>query len=297
MTDTSIASLLSGDAGAPPAADPAANPPADPAPGADGNPAPADPKAVPGPNPFLDSFSDAETRAYIERKGFKDLNALGASFASLERRLFDDKQRVLLPSGDDDAEGFDRVYAALGRPETPDGYGFGELQGSDPEFAGKVAEWLHGAGVGKAKAAVLAEKWNEYVSGRATAAATEKEQQAQADWTALKADWGAQFDANAEFFRRGATTYGVDADAMLAIEDALGTKRTVELFAAIGKAQADDTFVKPDAKPKFAMTAEQAKARMDTLKKDTGWQTRWMNGGADEKAEWARLTEIAGQGA
>ena len=97
---------------------------------------------------FLDHFTDEATRGYMERKGFKDVQALGASFASLERMM--SSGRVPLPSGEDDADGYARAFSALGRPETAAEYGFGELAGADPEFSERAAEWLFEAGVGKA---------------------------------------------------------------------------------------------------------------------------------------------------
>lgn len=60
---------------------------------------------------FLDHFTDEATRGYMERKGFKDVQALGASFASLERMM--SSGRVPLPAGEDDAEGYARAFAAL----------------------------------------------------------------------------------------------------------------------------------------------------------------------------------------
>lgn len=42
------------------------------------------------------------------------------------------------------------------------------------------------------------------------------------------------------------------------------------------------------------MSREMAEARIASLRRDQAWQTRWMAGGADERAEWSRLTRIAG---
>ena len=81
---------------------------------------------------FLDHFTDEATRGYMERKGFKDVQALGASFASLERMM--SGGRVPLPSGEDDADGYARAFSALGRPETAAEYGFGELAGAESGF-------------------------------------------------------------------------------------------------------------------------------------------------------------------
>jgi hypothetical protein len=243
---------------------------------------------------FLDHFSDAATRGYMERKGFKDVQALGASFASLERMISNDNRRVVLPAGEDDADGYSRVFTALGRPETAQDYGFGELAGADPEFSGRAAEWLFEAGVGKSRAAALAEKWNAYVGERAQAAQAAFEAQSEADWEDLKTEWGPKFAENTEQFRRGALTFGLSRDEMGVIETALGTRRTARLFAEIGKGLAEDRFIEGEGRPGFGMSREQAESRIAALRRDQAWQARWMSGGADEKAEWSRLTRIAG---
>lgn len=240
---------------------------------------------------FLDHFSDEATRGYMERKGFKDVQALGASFASLERMM--SAGRVPLPAGEDDAEGYERAFTALGRPETAADYGFGELAGADPEFSGQAAEWLFEAGVGKARAAALAEKWNAYVGMREAAAQQAFEAQSQADWIELQREWGPRFAQNTETFRRGAKQFGVARQEIVAIEGALGTRRTVELFAKIGEGLAEDHFIEGEGNAKFGMTAEEAETRISTLRRDQAWQARWMAGGAEEKAEWSRLTKIA----
>ncbi len=241
---------------------------------------------------FLDHFTDESTRGYMERKGFKDVQALGASFASLERMM--SSGRVPLPAGEDDAEGYARAFTALGRPETAAEYGFGELAGADPEFSGQAAEWLFEAGVGKARAAALAEKWNAYVGERQAAEQAAFEAQSQADWIDLQREWGPKFAQNTETFRRGALTFGLSRQEMATIEAGLGTRRTVELFAKIGEGLAEDRFIEGSGRSSFGMSPEQAENRIASLRRDQAWQARWMAGGADEKAEWSRLTRIAG---
>ncbi len=244
-----------------------------------------------GAGGFLDHFTDEATRGYMERKGFKDVQALGASFASLERMM--SSGRVPLPAGEEDVEGYDRAFAALGRPQTAADYGFGELAGADPEFSGQAAEWLFEAGVGKARAGALAEKWNAYVGEREVAAQAAFEAQSQADWIDLQREWGPRFAQNTETFRRGALTFGLSRQEMATIEGGLGTRRTVELFARIGEGLAEDRFIDGEGRAGFGMSREQAENRIASLRRDQTWQARWMAGGADEKAEWSRLTRIA----
>lgn len=248
----------------------------------------------PAPRPFLDGFSDEETRAYIARKGFKDVDALGRSFASLERRMSGEGGRIALPVDAADEEGHARIFAALGRPETAEGYGFGELAGADAAFAAEAAGWLFEAGVGKARAEALAGKWNAYVAARAEAAEREQAARDEADWQGLRDDLGPMFEPTLDQFRRGARTFGLSREEMAAIEGGLGARRTIELFARVGEALSEDRFVASEGQAGFGLTREQAESRIAALQRDQAWQARWMSGGADERAEWARLTRLAG---
>lgn len=249
---------------------------------------------APEANPLLDLFKDADSKAYIERKGFKSADDIAKSLAHIERLARGEQTgKVVLPTGPDDTEGWERLFAAAGRPESPDGYEFGQLQGADPDFSKAAASWLHGAGVSKVHAAKLAESWNEYVSGRAQAEAQAAEQRATAELAGLRSEWGPQFEAELEAAKRGARQFGLSGDDMEAIGGALGTARAIKLLNSIGKGLAEDTFIDGEGKSQFGMTPEQANARMEALRRDDAWQARWMAGGADEKAEWSRLTSIA----
>ncbi|NBB17462.1 hypothetical protein GVN21_19045 [Caulobacter sp. SLTY] len=243
---------------------------------------------------FLDHFNDPGTRSYMERKGFKDVEALGASFASLERMVSNDSRRVVLPAGEEDAEGYERVFTALGRPASAEEYGFDQLMGADPEFAQRASEWLFEAGVGKGRAGALAEKWNAYVGEREAAAQAAFAAQSEADWEDLRGEWGPKFAEKTELFRRGALSFGLNRDEMAAIEMGLGTRRTAQLFSQIGQGLAEDRFIEGEGRGGFGMSREQAESRIAALRRDQAWQARWMSGGADEKAEWSRLTRIAG---
>lgn len=257
-----------------------------------------DAPAAGDPNPFLEGFTDADTKAYMERKGFKTADDLGKAHAHLERALSRDASgRLTLPTDENDAEGYERAFKALGRPDSAADYGLTDLAGADPAFASSVSEWLFEAGVGKGRVGALAEKWNAYVSEVSTKEQQAFEAQAQADWAGVRSEWGAEFEKGIETFRRGGAAFGLDSDDMGKIERALGTGRTVRLFAKIGQGLAEDTFVNGEGKSQFGISVDQANARIEALKRDQAWQSRWMAGGADEKAEWTRLNGIASKAA
>jgi hypothetical protein len=248
------------------------------------------------PNPFLDGIEDEDLKAYAARKGFKSVTALAKSYANLEQQ-FSGSEKIVKPAGDDDAEGWERVAKALGRPDTPEGYGLTELAGADAEFAGNAAKWLHDAGVPAGRAAKLAESWNAYVSERANAEAQAAEQRDNAELAGLRSEWGPDFDKQVEISRRAAKQFGISGAKLDALTQTWGVGDTMRFLNGIGKGLGEDTFVQGDGKSSFGVSVEQAAARMDALKRDTEWQSRWMSGGAAEKEEWSRLSSIVSKAA
>ena len=81
---------------------------------------------------------------------------------------------------------------------------------------------------------------------------------------------------------------------MAAIEAGLGTRRAVSLFARIGQGLGEDRFIEGEGQGGFGLTPQQAESRIASLRRDQAWQARWMAGGSEERAEWTRLTRIAG---
>lgn len=293
----SIASLLAGGSAAPAAAAAAADAPASAA--ADSAPndlhlqaEAANAADVAEVQAFADTIQDPKLKTYVLKKNFKSPEALLASYVNLESLASDQTKRIIAPTGPDDKEGFDRVYTALGRPEKAADYGLAELQGADPEFSGKMADWLFRLGGSKEAVGEIAGEWNAYVADRAAKEDAAFKQQSQADWTSLRAEWGGEFDANAEAFRRAAQTFGLSEQDIGEIEGAKGTHWTVNLLSKIGKALGEDTFIEGEGQRGFGMNAEAAQARLEVLKKDKAWMSRYLAGETGPVEEWNRINAV-----
>lgn len=61
-----------------------------------------------------------ELRGNASLQKYKDETSLAKAYISLEQMLGSEK--IPMPKGDDDKDGWDRVYKAVGRPDTPDKY-------------------------------------------------------------------------------------------------------------------------------------------------------------------------------
>lgn len=246
---------------------------------------------------WVESLEDADARAFVQGKGWKSPADMLGSYRSLETLIGGEK--IPLPKNPEDKDGYDRLYKALGRPDTPEGYKLPVPDGSDGAFAKLAAGMFHEAGLGAHQAAVLTERWNTAQAQAAQAQEAAFEVQSGQQMGELKTEWGDRFNANLEMARRAAKQFAIEPDQLSSIERALGAKSMVSLLSRIGAGLAEDSFETGDGgnRGSFGMSPDTARARIAALSKDAGWQDRFVKGGADEKAEWNRLHLLANPGA
>ena len=207
--------------GGAPAPASAAAPAGDPAPTpAAAAPAPAPAAAAPAPAPaqtdnsptsWLQSLPDAEAKAYAESKGWKDPADAVKAIREMEGK-----------------------YAV---PDSADAYQFPVPQGQDGAFAKQAAAWFHKAGVPVTAAQQIAQEWNKAVQD----VETQRQQQIQQDMTALKTEWGTEYDSNLELGRRVMRTFGIAPEAIDKISGQMGDATTLRVFQQIGKGLGEGT--------------------------------------------------------
>jgi hypothetical protein len=241
---------------------------------------------------WLDGIDDPELKAWAQNKNFPGIKEALASQRGLETLLGRDK--LPLPKDDKDAEGWDRVYKALGRPDDAAGYGLDKLEGADPAFAGEAARWFHEAGLSERQAKALSGRWNEFMDKSIAAQQAEREQQQKAEMADLRTEWGQNFDTRAEEARRATKALGLTRDQLSALEGAVGTKAFLQMFSRIGSHFAEDKFEGGEGGSRgFSMSIEQAQARIKTLMADTEWAKSYLAGDANKRAEMERLNRVA----
>jgi hypothetical protein len=177
---------------------------------------------------------------------FKDPVALAKGYVHLEKLVGSDK--VPKPVSDDDKEGWERWYAAAGRPEAPDKY---EIEVPDPPKGVDVpydkeeeAFWrklAHENGLSQKQFANL---WKVGVKTRldqAVAWQTERQQAREKATEALKREWGQNYDGNVATARIGLKEFA-DPDFYQYLEETgLGNDpRMTRVFARIGQKLSGD---------------------------------------------------------
>lgn len=287
----SAASLLAGNPGNP--GEP--TPPA-PAPGGGGGaPPPAgNPPAPPAAGQsWLDSIQDAETKAWAQGKGWKDPADIVGSYKNLEKLLGSEK--VPLPKDANDAEGWDRLFKAAGRPDAPDAYGLDKIKGADPEFSKAAAAAFHKAGLNPQQAANLVEFYGSQAKAALEAQETAFAQQSQLEMGELLKEWGTASEARITAARQGAALLGLDEATAAKIERAVGSRALTEMMFKIGERTSESTFRTGGSNQgggEAFMTPAAAATQKAALLTDPDFNARIQRGDAAAKAQLERLQKI-----
>lgn len=166
-------------------------PPPEPPP-APGSAAEAVQQVIDGPPEYIPAkFWDAEKKA-------PKVEDLGKSYINLEKLMSRDK--VPIPTSDEDKEGWERFWAAAGRPEAPDKYEFKrpdrlpDGMDYDEDTEKEFRQWAHANGLNKRQATALYEGFVKRQVDRHAAYHTHQQQaraQIEAD---MRREYGAQYE-------------------------------------------------------------------------------------------------------
>lgn len=241
---------------------------------------------------WYDTIQDNDLKGYAQNKGWKDPVEVLNGYRNLEKLVGSEK--VPLPKGAEDKEGWNRVYDALGRPKSAEEYKLPVPEGDPGTFAKAASGKFHELGISQQQAEGLAKWWNETQQGQVSQLQQVSAQKTEADLTALKSEWGGAYDENVSYGQRAAREFGLDATKLTAIENALGTGEMLKFMARVGRGLSEDKFETGNSGGnKFGMTPEAARERINSLRNDQDWSTKYINGNADAQSEMKRLMALA----
>ena len=236
-----------------------------------------------------------ETRGFVETKGWQSPDDVVQSYTNLEKLLGADKsgRGVIMPKEDAAPEDWGKFYDRLGRPQSPEEYKLPVPQGDTGEFSKLAANKFHELGITAKQAQSLAEWWNSQSQEMQSSQMNQQMQNAEMEMNVLQSEWGKEYDANIEAARRATRQFGVQEQMLEKIENAIGTREMLKLFANIGKGMGEDSFVDSGKTNGFGMSPEAARVRISQLKADKEWSSKYLSGSADAKAELERLMRAA----
>ena len=182
----------------------------------------------------------------VQTKGWKSPADALQSYQELESTLGRDK--VVVPGANAKPEDWDKVYAKLGRPEKPDGYGLKPLEGM-PEglYDQKSAAWFasvaHKAGLNPSQARLLHDEFAKLQVEGHNAKINAVRQAGEQGEAALRSEWGPDYDVRVQTAQRAAKAIGIDAPTLDKIETALGYAGLMKFFAGVGAKMGEDVAV------------------------------------------------------
>lgn len=241
--------------------------------------------------PWFSGFKDDE-KGFVEKKGWKSPQDLLSSYRNLEKTM--GSERLLMPKGDDDKDGWNTVYDRLGRPKSADEYKFPE--GSNPELTKEFAPVFHEYGVTGKAAAAIASKLNEVTARMNEAAEAEFAAKAEQEISQLTRDWGRDKERNLEVSRRTMRAFNLSVEDVASMERAIGTRRSVELLHKIGETLKEDNGADMGGNNNnmgFGMTPSRAAYEISELKNDKDFMRRYQNGDKAAFAKFSNLHRIA----
>lgn len=235
------------------------------------------------------SSYDQSYSALVIDQGWKSTDDILKSFKLLKEThdKISNGQGLVMPHDEDDKEGYEAVYKALGRPDDPSGYGFPETE--DPignDFTKSLTGAMYEAGLSKGQAGKLAEAYTAW----ATKLQAQQEAEFQAEVDAVTASIKPE---QLEAARRGMRFFGFQgeelAEKSALLEKALGPATAVEMFAMLGRKLGEDRMVSEvDA---FNVSGSAAQSRIDQKLSDPGFYKRYMSGEQSALDEINRLYE------
>jgi hypothetical protein len=241
---------------------------------------------------WMDGFSE-DTLAYVQNKGWDSPKSLLESYRNLEKFSGGSKNIVELPGVDADETTLANFYDRLGRPGSPDQYGFNVPEGADPELVNWFGETAHRHGLSAKQAQSLFNEWNEMSNSRLENMQHEMKVANEQQLQDLKREWGSDYDSNLDAGRRAVAALGYDEQSLSSLEEKMGTGEMMKLFAQIGARMGEDSFITGNESGNgFGSSPAQAQMQINELKSDQQFMKAYMEG---DKAAVAKMQRLMSQ--
>lgn len=226
--------------------------------------------------PWYSKLLPETDHGFVANKNWTDPSAMLASYKSLESLLGADKagRAIIPPKEGDPPEAKRAFWEKLGAPKEAKDYELKAPEGM-AEFPAltKAADWFQKAGVPKELAQSV---FNAAVQDE-IAQAEEFKAQSQREMSELAKDWGKDFNNNVEIARRAQKAAGLSQEEIVAMENALGTKKFMTVLNSFGKAiaEAPGPGTTDGAGGQFRDTPQIAKQKIASLYADSEFMARY----------------------
>lgn len=177
-----------------------------------------------------------DNKAYLAKKGFKNPDELLKSYRELEKAY---SAKISLPK-DDNEEALTKFYSRLGMPDDIAGFDL-KLAEEDKALADDFKQACLDFHILPKSAQALYDWFTKYRQTENEKAEQNWLNQTAAEFDEQKRTWGAKAPHHLEQMKRGIRLFaGDDDNAVGQMEQALGTKRMMQIFARLGEAVSED---------------------------------------------------------
>lgn len=238
---------------------------------------------------------DADSTAYVENKGWKAPSEMLGSYRNIEKLIgVPPDQLVKVPKPESDASAWNDAFTKLGKPPQAKDYQIDMPEGGDAKFADWAKSTFHEAHLTSAQAKAVAGKWNEYAKTEKESSMTAYTAEVAKQTDALKAEWGQAYDQHVNIAKNAAKAFGLDAATIDKLEGGMGFGGLMKFMHGLGTKLGEDKFVGGQTGQGFsgAMTPAQAQARINALRNDGEFVTKYIAGNVESKAEMERLHKM-----
>lgn len=244
---------------------------------------------------WMDGLGD-DVKGFVANKAWKEPKDVVESYRNLEKMLGAKGRTV---PADDDAEGWNKLYNELGRPEKAEDYKFDLPEEYNPALVKFYQEAAHKAGMTKKQADGFLMAYMDFENTVREEMAKQQDVKVMAAQQELKQEWGAKYDENINLALRGAKTLGLEQAEILALESAMGQTKFAKVFQQIGQALCaeDVTPTQTQSSGGFGVrTPAQAQARIDELLSNPEYSKAYLNGDPHKMREMSALYEQVSAG-
>jgi hypothetical protein len=243
---------------------------------------------------------------FFDLKGWGDV---ATKLHGTQKLLGDRANLVALPSGPDDSEAYNKLFAALGRPESADKYAFEAPKdlpkglSLDADLDGAFRKFAHEAGLSQRQAQGAYAMWNGYRAAQFGRESEAIQERLQAFTEGLKSDrefGGQAYEQNAMLAKMAMTNLGLpDTLAMQLIAVGIDPAPTIKALAKVGRTFKEDPLLGGGSGAGAgdgAMSPAQAESEIAKKMADPAFSVPYMNkahpGHADAMAQMGRLQQF-----
>jgi len=239
-----------------------------------------DPKAAPPATPapvYSDvpgEFKDNEAiKGFVDDTGKLNVAKMAQGFVDTKKMV--GAGRFSVPEAPDDAEGWGKVYDAIGRPKSAEDYRIeaGEDVPDEVKFGQEdltfYKEMAHGLGLNQYQLSQAMSKIEERESTKWKAFSEGNDKKRDQAVGELRAEWGEAYDRNVEIAQKAVSAFGGEEAKAFFNESGLGNHPAmIKMMVAAGKNIGEDRLLSTGTKNLNTRTPEEAKAELGALRLD-----------------------------